>query len=97
MKKRICHLSSVHVATDTRIFYRCCKHLSENYAVTLIAVHPKEETLEAIHIVPFRRFKNKLLRVFLTWFLMFLRPFEFAPSCTISTTPNSFPAACYCV
>lgn len=73
MKKRVCHLSSVHVATDTRIFYRYCKHLSENYAVTLIAVHPKEEILLGIHILPFRRFKNKLLRVFLTWFLMFFK------------------------
>jgi glycosyltransferase involved in cell wall biosynthesis len=73
MKKRVCHLSSVHVATDTRIFYRYCRHLSENYTVTLIAVHPKEEILQGIHIVPFRRFKNKLLRVFLTWFLMFFK------------------------
>jgi glycosyltransferase involved in cell wall biosynthesis len=73
MKKRVCHLSSVHVATDTRIFYRYCKHLSENYTVTLIAIHPKKEILQGIHIVPFRRFKNKLLRVFLTWFLMFFK------------------------
>ena len=73
MKKRVCHLSSVHVATDTRIFYRYCKHLSEIYAVILIALHPKEEILQGIHIVPFRQFKNKLLRVFLTWFLMFFK------------------------
>ncbi len=73
MKKRVCHLSSVHVATDTRIFYRYCKHLTENYAVTLIAVHPKEEIIQGIQIIPFRRFKNKLLRVFLTWFLMFFK------------------------
>ena len=61
------------MATDTRIFYRYCKHLAENYTVTLIAVHPKEETREEIHIIPFRRFKNKLLRVCLTWFLMFFK------------------------
>jgi len=73
MKKRVCHLSSVHVATDTRIFYRYCKHLTENYAVTLIAVHPKEEINQGIHIIPFRRFKNKLPRVCLTWFLMFFK------------------------
>lgn len=73
MKKRVCHLSSVHVATDTRIFYRYCKHLSQNYEVILIAVHPKEEILQGIQIIPFRRFKNKLLRVFFTWFLMFYK------------------------
>lgn len=73
MKKRVCHLSSVHVATDTRIFYRYCKHLSQNHEVILIAVHPKEEILQGIHIIPFRRFKNKLLRVFFTWFLMFFK------------------------
>ena len=73
MKKHVCHLSSVHVATDTRIFYRYCSHLSQKYKVTLIAVHPKDEHLQGIHIVPFQRFKNKLLRVFFTWILMFFK------------------------
>ncbi|MEY4003201.1 MAG: hypothetical protein RIT07_1243 [Bacteroidota bacterium] len=73
MKKRVCHLSSVHVATDTRIFYRYCTHLSIQYEVTLIAVHTKDEHLQGIHIIPFKRFKNKLLRVLLTWFLMFFK------------------------
>jgi glycosyltransferase involved in cell wall biosynthesis len=73
MKKRVCHLSSVHLATDTRIFYRYCTHLSIQYEVTLIAVHTKDEHLQGIHIIPFKRFKNKLLRVLLTWFLMFFK------------------------
>jgi glycosyltransferase involved in cell wall biosynthesis len=73
MKKRVCHLSSVHLATDTRIFYRYCTHLSVQYDVTLIAVHPQNERRQGIHIIPFRRFKNKLLRVLLTWFLMFFK------------------------
>jgi glycosyltransferase involved in cell wall biosynthesis len=73
MKNSICHLSSVHVALDTRIFYRYCKHLAKSYNVTLIAVHPQNEVLQGINIIAFRRFRNKLLRVFLTWFLMFFK------------------------
>lgn len=70
MKQRVCHLSSVHVALDTRIFYRFCQSLSARYDVTLIAVHPREEVISGIRIIPFRRFRNKLLRVCFTWLLM---------------------------
>jgi glycosyltransferase involved in cell wall biosynthesis len=73
MKKRVCHLSSVHVATDTRIFYRYCRHLAQNYHVTLIAVHAGKECIDGVQILPFTRFSNKLLRVLLTWFIMFLK------------------------
>lgn len=70
---KVCHLSSVHFALDTRIFYRFCLSLSEYYHVTLIAVHHKKETRNGINIVPFRRFKNKLLRVCFTWAIMFFK------------------------
>jgi len=73
MKSSICHLSSVHNALDTRIFYRYCLSLKTAYNVSLIAVHPKEEWREGIHIFPFHRFKNKLLRVCFTWLIMFFK------------------------
>jgi glycosyltransferase involved in cell wall biosynthesis len=73
MKTRVCHLSSVHFALDTRIFYRFCRSLAADYEVTLIAVHPKEELKDGVHILPFHRFKNKLLRVSFTWFIMFIK------------------------
>ncbi|MBS3913281.1 MAG: glycosyltransferase [Bacteroidetes bacterium] len=72
-KIKICHLSSVHLALDTRLFYRFCQSLSQHYDVTLIAVHPKKEIRNNIAIIPFRRFKNKILRVLVTWFLMLVK------------------------
>jgi glycosyltransferase involved in cell wall biosynthesis len=70
---KICHLSSVHFALDTRIFYRMCRFLSGKYEVSLIAVHPKQEVLENVRIIPFRRFHNRQLRVATGWLLMFFK------------------------
>lgn len=72
-KKKICHISSVHLALDTRLFYRFCLSSLPYYDVSLIAVHPKEENLQGVHIIPFRRFKNKVLRVLVTWIIMFFK------------------------
>lgn len=47
--------------------------MNEHYEVTLIGIHPKEEVLEGIRIIPFHRFKNKILRVLLTWLIMFFK------------------------
>lgn len=58
---------------DTRIFYRYCKSLSTKYTVNLIAIHPKKEVVDDIQIIPFKRFKNKIARISLTWFIMFFK------------------------
>ncbi len=73
MKQRVCHISSVHNALDTRIFYRFCKTLSARYEVSLIAVHPRAEIISGISIIPFRRFRNKVFRVSFTWLIMFFK------------------------
>ncbi len=70
---KVCHLSSVHFALDTRIYYRMCLFLSKTYEVSLIAVHPRKETLNGIHIIPFRRFHNRQVRVTIGWLLMFFK------------------------
>jgi glycosyltransferase involved in cell wall biosynthesis len=70
---KVCHLSSVHFALDTRIFYKMCRFLAQKYDVSLIAVHPKEEILENVHVIPFRRFHNRQVRVAVGWFLMFMK------------------------
>lgn len=58
-RKRVCHLSNLHVAFDTRIYFRFCRSLAKDYEVILIAVHPREERVNGIRIVPFRRLKNR--------------------------------------
>ncbi len=70
---KICHLSSVHFALDTRIYYRMCRFLSHTYAVTLIAVHPKEEIKDKVHILPFKRYHNRKFRILFGWLLMFFK------------------------
>jgi glycosyltransferase involved in cell wall biosynthesis len=71
-KKFVCHLSSVHPAFDSRIFFKECKSLSEaGYYVSLIAVHDKEETVDGIEIIPFLKYKSRIKRILFSPFKMF--------------------------
>ena len=46
MRMRICHMTTVHVPKDARIFYRMSRSLAERgYVVTLIAPDPSEDAL----------------------------------------------------
>jgi len=69
-KIKICHVSSVHLSFDTRIFYRYCKSLEKIYEVWLIACHPKSETISNINIKSYPRYKNRYFRVFFSWLLL---------------------------
>lgn len=69
---RVCHLSSVHPAFDTRIFFKECRSLAEaGYDVSLIAVTESETTVDGVHIIPFIRYRNRLKRILLSPFKMF--------------------------
>ena len=92
-KKKICHISSVHLALDTRLFYRFCLSSLPYYDVSLIAVHPKEENLQGVHIVPFRRFKNKVLRVLVTWIIMFFKALKMRAHIYHVHDPELIPCA----
>ncbi|MFC1490403.1 glycosyltransferase family 4 protein [Candidatus Latescibacterota bacterium] len=66
-EKIICHITSVHIPFDTRIFHKECKSLAAGgYEVHLVARHDKDETVDGIHIhaVPSRT--GKLKRMLLT-------------------------------
>ena len=74
VKKKICHLSSVHPYFDTRIFYKECRSLAANgYTVCLVA--RKEDgvatTIDGVEIVPFREYRNRCKRILLSSFRMF--------------------------
>lgn len=67
---RVCHISSVHQAYDTRIFLKECQSLAKaGYDVTLVAQHDKAETINGVRIIPLkRRMKGRLTRMlFFTW------------------------------
>ncbi len=69
---RVCHLSSVHPAFDTRVFYKECKSLAESgYDVTLIARHDTFEEVEGVRVVPFHPWKSRVKRILLSPFRMF--------------------------
>lgn len=72
-KIKVCHLSSVHFAIDTRIYFKQCKTLSKQYQVSLIAIHPTHEIIDDIQIIPFKRYHNRKFRVFCSWFIMLLK------------------------
>ena len=69
-KPKVCQVSSVHFALDTRIFYRLAQSLKKEYEVSVIGVHAKEEVLDGVRIIPFKRFNDKMLRVLVTWLLI---------------------------
>lgn len=65
-KKKICILTSVHPAFDTRIFHRQAKSLVRaGYDVTLIAQHNKNELVDGIKIIALPKPKNRIERIFL--------------------------------
>jgi len=66
---KICHITSVHIPFDTRIFHKECRSLAEaGYEVHLVVMHKKDEIVDGIiiHAVPVR--KSKIMRMlFTTW------------------------------
>lgn len=50
MNRLICHVTSVHPATDVRIFWKECLSLSKQYDVSLIAPNTENRDEQGIHI-----------------------------------------------
>lgn len=64
-KIKVCHLSTVHPAFDTRIFHKECKSLVQaGYDVTLIAQHEEDEEADGIQIIALPKPKNRIQRMF---------------------------------
>lgn len=67
--KKVCILSSVHSAFDTRVFHKEAKTLVKSgYKVTLICQHRKSETINGIEIIALHKPSNRFFRMFgTTW------------------------------
>ena len=62
--KKVCHITTVHEAFDTRIFHKEARSLAKvGYDVTLIAPHEKNETVEGVKIVALPKPKNRFSRM----------------------------------
>lgn len=65
MPAKICILTTVHPAFDTRIFHKEAKTLARaDYDVTLIVQHDKDELVDGIRIVALPKPRNRLTRIF---------------------------------
>jgi len=64
MKTKVCHITTVHLPFDDRIFHKECKTLVEaSYEVVLIAQYDREEIKDGVHIVPLPKTKKRLYRM----------------------------------
>jgi len=64
MKTKVVHLTSVHKATDTRIFLKECRSLAKHgYDVSLIVPQNHETDHPDVTIVPVKKRKSRLMRM----------------------------------
>jgi glycosyltransferase involved in cell wall biosynthesis len=74
MRKKICHITTVHLPSDVRIFHKECKTLAgADYEVILIAQHDKKEVIDGVHIIPLPRIKGRFKRMLLLPFMALIR------------------------
>jgi glycosyltransferase involved in cell wall biosynthesis len=77
---KACHLSSVHIALDNRIFYREARSLQQTgYEVTVVAIHDHDEIRDGIEIIALRR--SPRWRRPLLWLTLFRRALSTGADC----------------
>lgn len=73
----VCHLTSAHALTDTRIYYKECKSLrNAGYDVTLIVQHEKDEVIDGVKIRGVKKPKNRRERMLQTARQVYKRALE---------------------
>jgi glycosyltransferase involved in cell wall biosynthesis len=64
MAIRVCHISTVHVPIDVRVFYRECVCLADaGYEVHLVIPASESKVDRGVHVHAIRRVRNRLLRM----------------------------------
>jgi len=67
VKTRVAHVTSVHGALDSRIYYRECRSLVRaGYDVTIVAPGAGDRTADGVRIKAVRQPKNRFQRMFVT-------------------------------
>jgi glycosyltransferase involved in cell wall biosynthesis len=61
---KICHLTSVHSATDPRIFYKECRSLARaGFAVAVVGAHPCDAVIDEVQIKSIEKDSRRLFRM----------------------------------
>ena len=69
---KVCHLTSVHMPQDSRIFHKECRSLvNAGYDVTLVVKSKHDEVLNGIKIVKIREENSRIKRMFYTTWLVY--------------------------
>ena len=69
---KVCHITTVHSLKDDRIFYKQCISLAKNgYVVYLVVTNEKEEVINGINIIPLKKTRGRIHRIFIKSFSAF--------------------------
>jgi glycosyltransferase involved in cell wall biosynthesis len=75
-KIKVCHLTSVHKATDTRIFFKECRSLNHDYQVVLIAPAGNSYISDGVQVIAVKTPPNRVYRFFITDILLLIKAFS---------------------
>lgn len=64
-KTKICHLSTVHLPFDTRVFYRECISLTKVYDVYLVGNYCEDKEANGVHIKAITPYSSRFKRIFI--------------------------------
>jgi glycosyltransferase involved in cell wall biosynthesis len=70
-KVKVCHFSSVHKIDDTRVFYRECVSLAQDFDVTFIGIGDFTGTIEGVKVIGIKPSCNRIFRLFTTGYKAF--------------------------
>jgi glycosyltransferase involved in cell wall biosynthesis len=91
--KRVCHITSVHIPFDTRIFYKECAALAEaGFEVHLVTgCEGKDEVYKGIHIHAVSLRKSKIRRMFFTTWDVYRKSLKIKPDVFHFHDPELIP------
>lgn len=70
---KVCHFSSVHTTTDTRVFARECVSLAKHFKVTLIAIGNNSGIHQGVSVIAIPKPQSRIIRLMVTTFKVFFR------------------------
>ena len=71
--EKVCHISTVHKITDTRVFYKESVSMAKYFDCSLIITHDKKEVIDGVNIVPLPKSKGRFHRITVKTTLAFFK------------------------